>query len=170
MTLQKTAIVVLVLLGLVQACTSRRGTDPKPVSGSRVYVEIMEEPLKLLMIDGDADTIVDSIALPGDWDLVPVTADPLTPRVAVIWVGSLHIYRAGQTEPEGVFNIPSTEVAFTDEQDLMVGSWGGIGCMRLIFPRKSGRVKKRGLPFSRSPGGFGPPNSSDGVDGCRRPR
>ena len=42
-------------------------------------------------------------------------------------------------------------------------------CRReVIFPRKSGRVKKPWLPFSRNSVGFGRRGSSDGVDGCRR--
>ena len=41
---------------------------------------------------------------------------------------------------------------------------------RVIFPRKSGCVKKLGVPFSRSPADFDRPGSSDGVDGCRRSR
>ena len=112
-------------LGFWQGCTQERGLEPGPPK-YYAYVSIIQDTSVIIMIDMDADTIVDSIRDP-DWFELSIAADDRGPRCAVWELFRVQLFRGGETSPYGVVNTSGGSHGFTHNPDYLLNSRGGRG-------------------------------------------
>ncbi|HUU47078.1 MAG TPA: hypothetical protein VM118_15225 [Acidobacteriota bacterium] len=117
-------LMIIVIAGLLLACTSERSIESNGEERSFVYVSIQQDTVVTIIFDADADTIIDSIRIP-EWIGAPyVYADPRRPVVALT-TAELRMFRGAEPLPQSIDYYRFAGLGFIEDPDWIVASVSG---------------------------------------------
>lgn len=110
----------------VMSCARERGLSP-PALATALHLVLAGEPVTVVSINTDDDSVFNTLILPESWDHALVAADIATPRVLLSYNYDVRFYSDIDDVAPVTFVSPTARLAFTREPDVVIGSNGSEG-------------------------------------------